>query len=153
MAEPRFRPNVAAVVRNREGLLLVCERSDFPGCWQFPQGGVNEGETPEAALRRELEEEVSLRPEHYVIRDKRGPYRYRFPDGVKKKGYDGQEQTYFLADLLGPSSLANVRTASPEFSAARWVRPREFDPGWIPPMKRAVYRAVFRDLLGVTLPA
>lgn len=153
MAEKRFRPNVAAVVRNRAGLLLICERSDFPGCWQFPQGGINDGESPEDALRRELQEEVSLRPDHYVITARTGPYRYEFPGGLRKKGCDGQEQTYFLADLQGPDSLVSVATESPEFTAVRWVSPERFDPAWAPPMKRPVYRAVFRDFFGITLPA
>ncbi len=151
MPEERFRPNVAALIRSQDGLLLVCERADFPGCWQFPQGGIRKDESPEEALCRELREEVSLKPHHYILQKQGGPYRYRFPDGIKKNGYDGQEQTYFLADLLGPKTLVDVRTESPEFSAIQWVWPTDFDLEWLPPMKREVYRSVFRDILDIEL--
>src|SRR5438067_8221410 len=56
----RYRLNVAAILQNREGKILVCERADATGAWQFPQGGVDEGETLEAALARELVEEIGL---------------------------------------------------------------------------------------------
>src|SRR5207237_1000913 len=52
-----YRHGVVAVVRNPDGLLLIGERSDLPGTWQFPQGGRMPGETPEETLARELTEE------------------------------------------------------------------------------------------------
>ena len=57
-----YRPNVAALIINKDGCLLVCERLLNPGAWQFPQGGVNEGESLEAAILREVEEEIGLKP-------------------------------------------------------------------------------------------
>ena len=41
----RYRPNVAAIIVNGDGNLLICERSNVPGAWQFPQGGVDDGES------------------------------------------------------------------------------------------------------------
>ena len=56
MSETEFiyRENVAAILRNRRGEILVCERLDHAGAWQFPQGGIDAGETPEQALVREV---------------------------------------------------------------------------------------------------
>src|SRR5689334_381169 len=58
--EPKYRPNVAGILRNRDGKILICERIHVRNAWQFPQGGVDEGETLEEALVRELWEEIGL---------------------------------------------------------------------------------------------
>ena len=50
----RYRANVAALVLNPAGGLLICERATIAGAWQFPQGGVDPGESPEEALFREV---------------------------------------------------------------------------------------------------
>ena len=54
-----YRPNVGIVICNRRGQLLWAKRIR-QSAWQFPQGGINEDETIEQALFRELEEEVGL---------------------------------------------------------------------------------------------
>ncbi|HZC34167.1 MAG TPA: NUDIX domain-containing protein [Chthoniobacterales bacterium] len=151
MEKPKFRPNVAAIVRRADGRILVGERSDRPGCWQFPQGGINHLEAPEAALQRELQEEISLPPNSYRVIDRRGPYRYRFPPGRKKEGFNGQEQTYFLVDLLAPHFEPSPDTPHPEFRAIRWIWPHEFEISWVPSFKREVYRQVLSDFFHVGL--
>ena len=55
-----YRPNVAAIIRRTDGRVLLGQRSDFPESWQFPQGGVDEGESPADAVRREVLEETGL---------------------------------------------------------------------------------------------
>jgi putative (di)nucleoside polyphosphate hydrolase len=147
----KLRSNVAAILMNADGLMLVGERADVPGSWQFPQGGVNEGETLEEALVRELMEEVSLGPDKYLIESRRGPYNYLFGAGRKKKGYDGQSQHYFLVRFTGTNADICVETEHPEFRAARWIVPGAYELGWVPPFKRAVYQAVLRDFFGITM--
>ena len=149
----RYRPAVAAILQDRSGRILICERADRPGAWQFPQGGMEAGETPVAALKREVLEEISLPRNAYNIRRMRGPYRYRFPAGMTKKGFHGQAHHYFLLRLRGPKSLLNVAGPDAEFRSARWIRPDEFNLAWLPPMKRRAYRRVFRDFFGVNLQA
>jgi putative (di)nucleoside polyphosphate hydrolase len=146
-----YRPAVAAIVQDRAGRILICERSDTPGAWQFPQGGIEFGETPQAALAREVLEEISLPRESYSIAAVRGPYRYRFPAGITKKGFRGQAHHYFLLRLRGSKSLINTAVANGEFRQARWTYPDEFDLTWLPPMKRRVYRRVLRDFFGATM--
>ncbi len=148
-----YRPAVAAILQDRSGRILICERSDTPGAWQFPQGGIESGETPAAALAREVLEEISLSRESYSIAAVRGPYRYRFPAGLTKKGFRGQAHHYFLLRLRGPKSLINTAAANAEFRQARWIRPDEFNLVWLPPMKRRAYRRVFRDFFGADLRA
>jgi putative (di)nucleoside polyphosphate hydrolase len=151
MQNAKFRPNVAAIVRRPDGRILVGERSDRSGCWQFPQGGINNSETPEQALQRELQEEINLPPDCYRITDRRGPYRYLFLPGRKKEGFDGQEQTYFLVDLLPTHCEPSPHTPDPEFRALRWIWPHEFEISWIPSFKREVYRQVIWDIFHVQL--
>jgi putative (di)nucleoside polyphosphate hydrolase len=151
MEKSKLRPNVAAIIRRPDGRILVGERSDWPGCWQFPQGGINNSETPEQALQRELQEEISLPPDSYRITDRRGPYRYLFHAGRKKEGFDGQEQIYFLVDLIPGHSEPSPHTPDPEFRAIRWISPHELELSWIPGFKREVYRQMMRDFFHVSL--
>ena len=145
----KLRPNVAGILQDVEGKILVCERVNVSGSWQFPQGGVNKGESHDQALVRELEEELSLRIKDYRVLTSKGPYRYAFANGRKKKGYDGQEQYYYLAHLTAAPSRIDVHTEHREFQAARWIIPQEFDLFWVPEFKREVYRAVLRDFFGL----
>jgi putative (di)nucleoside polyphosphate hydrolase len=147
---PLFRPNVAFILQNPAGEILICERSDALGCWQFPQGGIKREESPAQALSREVEEELGLLPSQYRILATKGPYRYLFTDGYKKKNYDGQEQHYFLAELTQADALIRLDHAG-EFRATRWLPPEAYRLNWISPMKREVYIGVFRDFFGVEL--
>jgi putative (di)nucleoside polyphosphate hydrolase len=143
-----YRPAVAAIVQDRSGRILICERADRPGAWQFPQGGIEAGETPAEALAREVLEEISLPRSAYGIAEVRGPYRYSFPAGLTKKGFRGQAHHYFLLRLRGSKTLVNPAAPKAEFRSSRWIRPDEFDLGWLPPMKRRVYRRVLHDFFG-----
>ncbi|TLZ19044.1 MAG: NUDIX domain-containing protein, partial [Gammaproteobacteria bacterium] len=53
-----FRTNVAVVLMRADEVFLG-RRTGGRG-WQFPQGGVRVGETPEQALYRELDEEIGV---------------------------------------------------------------------------------------------
>jgi putative (di)nucleoside polyphosphate hydrolase len=149
--EMKYRANVAAILRNAKGEILICERLGMPGAWQFPQGGVDEGESLDQALLRELSEEIGLVPDDLTIVEHKGPYRYVFGNGRTKKGYHGKEQHYFLADFSAPDSRINVATEHPEFQAFRWIAPEKFDLNWLPEMKRDVYRKVFKDFFGIKM--
>lgn len=148
----RYRPNVAFILRRADGRILIGERSDIGGAWQFPQGGVNAGETINDALRREVLEEISLAPSDYRVAGQRGPYRYEYSENRTKEGCGGQEQTYFIADFLGDEAQILTQPSTVEFQAVRWIEPREFLLEWVAPMKQEVYRAVFRDFFDVELP-
>jgi len=148
---PKYRKNVAFILRRPPGEILVCERWGVSGAWQFPQGGVKSGESLGEAITREVREELNLEPNSYHIVQNKGPYRYLFPPGIKKKEYDGQEQEYYLADLITPSAKIRFTGKKPEFQALRWLLPNEFQLEWLPPMKREVYKQVFRDFFGIAL--
>jgi putative (di)nucleoside polyphosphate hydrolase len=147
----KYRLNVAAILRNAAGKLLIGERVDRDGAWQFPQGGVDEGETLEEALSRELREEISVEPSSYTIVSSKGPYFYLFGDGKTVKGHHGKEQHYFLADFTGDPGEIDVNTEHPEFRGVHWVAPAEFEIDWLPKMKREVYREVFKDFFSIRI--
>ncbi len=144
----RYRPNVAAILQRADGRVLLAQRSDYPESWQFPQGGVDRGESPDEAVRREVLEEVGLSPATYSLGERRGPYRYDFPHGCDRRGFHGQEQWYFLGTLhAGPAPTIDLTQTCGEFLAVRWVELATFPIASVPPMKQDVYRAVLQDLL------
>ncbi|MFD2257743.1 NUDIX domain-containing protein [Luteolibacter algae] len=152
----RYRPNVAALILNKDGNLLICERYTVPGAWQFPQGGVDSGEALEAALFREIREEIGLEKNHYDVLESRGDYRYLYPPDVrakkiKKHGNHGQEQTYYLCQLKDDAPPINVNQSPQEFRAYRWIHPEEFDLDWLPSFKHEVYSSVMQDFFGISL--
>ena len=152
----RFRPNVAALLIRADGALLICERWTVPGAWQFPQGGVDAGETLEQALFREVKEEIGLDPQHYEVLSQRGGYKYLYPADVRAKkmqkhGNHGQEQTYFLCMLKDGAPPINVDQKPREFRGYRWIVPTEFDLDWLPGFKRDVYREVLRDFFEIEI--
>lgn len=139
-----------------EGQLLVCERWSIPGAWQFPQGGVDPGESLEQALYREVREEIGLLPHHYDLLSSRDGYRYLYPEDtrvkkMRKHGCHGQEQTYYHCLVKPGAPEVNVNQRPREFGAYRWILPEEFDLDWLPEFKREVYRQVMLDFFGVKL--
>jgi putative (di)nucleoside polyphosphate hydrolase len=146
-----YRPNIAAILRRADGRILIAERINIPGAWQFPQGGIDDGETAEEALYRELQEEIGVRRELLRVLEVRSGYRYAFPKGRLKYGlYGGQEQTYYLCEFTGTDADIDLAATHQEFASFRWIEPREFMLEWTPKFKRSVYRQVLQDFFQVT---
>ena len=149
---PKYRPNVAAILLRADHKILVAERIDVENSWQFPQGGVDEGEDLMGALRREVEEELGISSKFYEISACRTGYRYKFPNGHLKKGlWRGQEQTYFLCKFRGMDRYIDLTAHEQEFSQFQWILPEEYRLDWLPQFKRKVYRQVMRDFFNVRL--
>ena len=141
-----YRPNVAAVILSPK-YPLTCEifianRNDMRNAvWQFPQGGIDEGETSQEALFRELKEEIGT-DEVEVIAEYPEWLSYDFPNKVSKKMYpfDGQKQRYFLVKLKA-DAVINLDTKDPEFMAYKFVPyAKLFDD--ISHMKKPIYKKV-----------
>ena len=146
-----YRPNVGAVLFNRDGLVLVARRADLPnaeapaGGWQFPQGGIDEGEDPRQAVLRELAEEIGTdRAE--VIGEHDAWLTYDLPPelvGVALKGrFRGQRQRWFALRFTGEDSDIRLDVdPHPEFDAWRWARLAEL-PDLAVAWKRPIYEVL-----------
>ena len=145
-----FRPNVGIILLNHKNQVFWGKRLRTHS-WQFPQGGIKHGETPEQAMFRELHEEVGLNAEAVrIIARTRDWLRYEVPDHFIRREarghYRGQKQIWFLLQLLGRDSDMNLRaTSHPEFDAWRW---NEY---WVPleaviEFKRNVYEMALTEL-------
>jgi putative (di)nucleoside polyphosphate hydrolase len=141
----RYRPNVAAVVLSSkypfECELFIALRNDIDGAWQFPQGGIDEGETPKSALLRELKEEIGTNDVEILV-EYPDWLSYDFPGTIAKKmyPYDGQTQRYFLVRLKDDESI-NLKTKVPEFSDYKFVKVEEAFK-YITYFKRPIYQKV-----------
>ena len=145
-----YRPNVGIILVNRRNEVFWGKRIREHS-WQFPQGGIKRGETPEQAMYRELWEETGLGPEHVrIIGRTRNWLRYDVPERWVRREwrghYRGQKQIWFLLRLIGHDSDVSLRASShPEFDAWRW---HEY---WIPldsviEFKRGVYEQALTEL-------
>jgi putative (di)nucleoside polyphosphate hydrolase len=119
--------------------------------WQMPQGGIDPGETPQAAALRELHEETGC-THVTILRQSREWYLYELPPHVAKVKwngkYRGQAQIWFALRLDGTDAGINIATKHPEFNAWKWVSVDEVC-GLVADFKRDVYTRVvaeFRDL-------
>jgi putative (di)nucleoside polyphosphate hydrolase len=141
----RYRPNVAAVIVSSkypfECELFVALRNDIEDAWQFPQGGIDDGETPKAALFRELKEEIGT-DDVEILAECPEWLSYDFPGTVAKKMYpfDGQTQKYFLVRLKDEDTIS-LDTEEPEFSEYKFVKMKEAFK-YITYFKRPIYKKV-----------
>ena len=129
-----------------------------PYMWQMPQGGIDPGEDPEAAARRELHEETNVPPDAIKLLAEIPDWlSYDLPPAVMKQAwkgrYRGQSQKWFAYGFVGSEDLIDVLQPGggahkPEFDAWRWAGFQEL-PELIVPFKRPVYERVVEAFSGL----
>lgn len=146
-----FRANVGIMLANARGEVLWARRIG-QDAWQFPQGGIHQGETSEQALFRELEEEIGLTEKDVeIISCTRGWLRYRLPQRLLRRDTKplciGQKQKWFLLRMLADDSQVSFENNGdkPEFDHWRWVS-YWYPLGQVVPFKREVYRRALKEL-------
>ena len=149
-----YRPNVGVVLIRFDGKVWLGRRAGTPGPfnWQFPQGGVDNGEALDDAARRELAEETGVTSAEILARTE-GWIRYDFPPGHTgskiAKGWKGQKQVWFAMRFTGVDTEIDLeRHGDVEFDAWRWADIKEALDAVVP-FKRDVYQQVivaFRPL-------
>lgn len=145
-----FRSGVGMILINEQNLVLWARRIR-QNAWQFPQGGVQPGETPEQTLYRELHEELGLEESDVqLLGSTRSWLRYWLPTHLQRPHIQplciGQKQKWYLLRLSGSEEkICFNATGSPEFDRWRWVN------YWYPlkqviAFKRHVYRRALEEL-------
>ncbi|RZJ86239.1 MAG: RNA pyrophosphohydrolase [Brevundimonas sp.] len=143
---PRHRPNVGVVLFHPDGRVWYGRRagSTSEHAWQFPQGGVDDGEDLESAARRELQEETGVVSVEPLARTD-GWIAYDFPEGYggskQARGFLGQKQVWFAYRFSGDESEIDLEAHEVEFDAWRWGRLSEACD-LIVPFKRPAYEQV-----------
>ena len=152
-----FRANIGIIIMNEQRKLFWARRVGNTG-WQFPQGGMQDGETPLDAMYRELAEETGLQADQVeLLQESRRWLRYRLPEQYLRHNAKplciGQKQRWFLLKFkAGGRDIDLAASSSPEFDQWRWV------DYWEPVrqvvhFKRRVYRAALGEFVELVHPA
>ena len=144
-----LRIGVGAIVLNKNNRIFVGKRKDNPiDKWQMPQGGVNKNENFLTAMKRELEEETSIKSIE-VLKTLDDFYVYELPKellGIIWKGkFRGQKQKWFIVRFKGKESEINLNTRHPEFIEWKWIEMVDL-PKVIVGFKKKVYENLLIEL-------
>lgn len=151
-----YRPNVGIIITNQDSKVFWARRISGDG-WQFPQGGIDEGETVLDAMYRELEEETGFlatdvkliaRTESWLRYDL--PDRFlngsRMPESSLKARFKGQKQVWFLLRLMNEGIEPNFElNDSPEFDDWCWINYWKAADRVVD-FKRDVYKKALKEL-------
>lgn len=142
-AEERYRPNVAVLLTDGHGRVLLCERveTDYEASVQVVQGGIDKGESVIDAALREASEELGIDPSIITILgvmeekfcytwdpEHIAKWRAEFPIRAASEHFLGQEQQFVCAQIE-PGTPMNLDAHHREFRRVRWGTPQELIEG------------------------
>ncbi|WP_460732448.1 Nudix family hydrolase [Lysobacter tyrosinilyticus] len=160
--QPRMIEVVAGVIRDHRGRILLARRTegrDLAGLWEFPGGKHEPDETPEAALKRELREELGIEVElgAPLIRVPQAYPHKRLCLDVHEvrswsgtmRGLEGQALAWVpphkLVDYpMPPADIPVVAALSQPDRYLVTPEPGEDDAAWLGALERALVRGIRR---------
>lgn len=140
----KLLPVVAAALIDRDGKVLLAERppgKDLAGLWEFPGGKINEGETPEAALVRELREELGIETEASCL----APLAFSTEEKYGTNKVNGLEEIHLLILLYVCRKWTGTPTGL-ERQRLKWVKGQEVLQTEMPPADKPLAVSV-REIL------
>lgn len=112
------------MVSRPDGDVMAFERSDTPGAWQLPQGGIERGESPESAAWRELGEETGLGVADVRLVGEHPDWTiYEWPSAMRSSQRLGQAHRWFFFERVDGGG--DPTPDGSEFSAWRWMSPAD----------------------------
>ena len=147
-----LRTGVGIAVLNSKNQVFVGKRKDNPfDKWQMPQGGVDLNEPLLIAMKRELEEETSIK-NIQILKEFSQWLEYDLPKKLIGKiwagKYRGQKQKWFIVRFTGEESEININTENPEFIEWKWID-MNLLPELIVNFKKHVYKDVLAELKSI----
>ena len=144
-----LRTGVGIAVLNSKNQVFVGKRKDNPfDKWQMPQGGVDLNEPLLIAMKRELEEETSIK-NIQILKEFSQWLEYDLPKNLIGKiwagKYRGQKQKWFIVRFTGEESEININTENPEFIEWKWID-MNLLPDLIVNFKKHIYKDVLVEL-------
>lgn len=147
MPSGQYRPGVGILLLNVHGEVFVGRRTDVKDdAWQMPQGGIDEGESPQEAALRELKEEIGT-DKAVLIAESRHWFQYDVPQELARRKWDdrwkGQTQKWLVMLFNGTDSDISLSSVHPEFDAWRWVSVKD-----LPELAVSFKRQLYVDVIG-----
>ena len=144
-----LRIGVGVILLNDKKEIFVGKRKDNPvDKWQMPQGGVDKNENFLTAMKRELEEETSIK-NIIILKELDGWFEYELPKnllGIIWKGkFRGQKQKWFIVKFNGNENEINLKTKIPEFIEWKWIAIDDL-PKVIVDFKKNMYERIVVEL-------
>ena len=144
-----LRTGVGITILNSKNQVFVGKRKDNPfDKWQMPQGGVDPDEPLLVAMKRELQEETSIKSIK-ILKEFDQWLEYELPENligkIWKGRYRGQKQKWFIVRFTGPESQININTKYPEFIEWKWID-MDLLPDLIVNFKKHIYKNVLAEL-------
>ena len=150
VAKREYRPGVGIILMNSAHLVWVGRRFGVTSeAWQMPQGGIDPGESAEAAAGRELAEETGVAPGlAEIVAVSSGWHQYDVPAELMTTAwggrYRGQRQKWYVMRFLGADTDIDIATDEPEFSEWRWCEAAQLTRH-IVDFKRPLYTALVKE--------
>lgn len=149
-----LRPNLAICVINPKNEVLLIRRFDHHSKdWQFPQGGIESGDSLQQTLAREIKEELGIIKFETILL-KMQVHKYLWSKKLREKGTDLEKKPYFgqeqsLAIIRVPEVRPKLKPDPREAAQVKWVLYNKLI-STLHPVRRALGRLTMVELEKIT---